>query len=112
MFNRQNIPGMKKRRYFFLLIIPLLFAAAGVVRLLWNAILPDVFHTGSITYWQALGLLVLCRILFGFGGFGRRRSGPPFAGPPQVRGKWINMSDEERMKFREEWKRRCEKRKE
>lgn len=114
MINRQNIPGMKKRKYFFFLIIPLLFgAAAGVVMLLWNAILPDVFHTGFLTYWQALGLLVLCRLLFGFGGFGRSRHGPPFAGyRPQLREKWINMNEEERMKFREEWKRRCERRKE
>jgi hypothetical protein len=114
MFNHQNIPGMRKRKYFFFLLIPLLFgAAAGAVMLLWNALLPDLFHAGFITYWQALGLLVLCRILFGFGGFGRRRNGPPFGGPsPQVRAKWINMSDEERMKFREEWKRRCERRKE
>jgi len=50
---------------------------------------------------------------FYFFGFGRRyrdnrpnmfRSGPPW------RQKWMNMSDEERTKFREEWKKRCQPR--
>jgi hypothetical protein len=48
-----------------------LFIAIGgqVVMYLWNAILPDLFGLRTITFWQALGLLALCRILFGgFGG--------------------------------------------
>jgi hypothetical protein len=40
-----------------------------VVQWLWNWLLPDIFGLPQITFWQALGLLALCRILFG--GFGR-----------------------------------------
>ncbi len=101
---------MKRRRYFFLLVIPLLFGAlALVVMLLWNAILPAVLHVEAITYWQAAGLLLLCRILFGGFGFGGRRGRRHFGGPPQAREKWMNMSEEERIKFKEEWRKRCGK---
>lgn len=48
-----------------------LFAFLGgtIVRLLWNALLPPLFGWPVVTFWQALGLLTLCRILFG--GLGR-----------------------------------------
>jgi hypothetical protein len=54
-----------------------LFAALGgeIVRELWNWLLPPLFGWREITFWQALGLLALCRILFGgWGGGGRSRS--------------------------------------
>ena len=53
-----------------------LFAFLGgeVVKLLWNWLLPPLFGWREVTFWQALGLLVLCRILFG--GFGMHRGGP------------------------------------
>lgn len=45
----------------------LLFAFIGgeVVKLLWNWLLPPLFGWRQVTFWQALGLLALCRILFG-----------------------------------------------
>ena len=40
-----------------------------VTMLLWNWLVPDLFNGPVITYWQALGLLVLSKILFwGWGG--------------------------------------------
>ena len=45
-----------------------LLAAAGfsaIMMFLWNALLPDIFGMASINFWQACGLLVLARILFG-----------------------------------------------
>lgn len=38
------------------------------VMLLWNWLLPPLFHVGTINYWQAFGLVILAKILFG--GFG------------------------------------------
>jgi len=64
------------RRWIFLVPIGLLalaifvFIGGHVVRLLWNGVLPDLFGWPQITFWQALGLLALCRILFG--GFSSR----------------------------------------
>ena len=53
----------------------LLFIAIGgqVVLHLWNWLLPSLFGWSEITFWKALGILALCRILFG--GFGFRGSG-------------------------------------
>jgi len=53
----------------------LLFAVIGgeIVLHLWNSMLPPIFGWRQISFWQALGLLTLCRILFG--GFGWRGSG-------------------------------------
>ena len=39
--------------------------AAAVVMLLWNAIIPGLTGWGLLGYWQALGLMALCRLLFG-----------------------------------------------
>ena len=48
-----------------------LFIVLGgiVVQWLWNWLVPGIFALRRITFWEALGLLALCRILFG--GFGR-----------------------------------------
>jgi hypothetical protein len=53
----------------------LLFAFIGgeIVLHLWNWLLPPLFGWRQVTFWQAFGLLALCRILFG--GFGFHRSG-------------------------------------
>ena len=54
------------------------FAALGgyIVMQLWNWLLPSLFGWRLITFWQALGLLVLCHLLFGgFGMHGRSRMG-------------------------------------
>lgn len=55
----------------------LLFIAVGgaIVMQLWNWLLPTLFGWREVTFWQALGLLALCRILFGgLGGHGSYRS--------------------------------------
>ena len=54
----------------------LLFAFIGgeIVKLLWNWLLPPIFGWPQVTFWQALGLLALCRILFGGHGFSRSHS--------------------------------------
>jgi hypothetical protein len=54
----------------------LLFIAIGgeVVRQLWNWLLPPIFGWRQITFWQAVGILALCRILFGGHGFCRSNS--------------------------------------
>lgn len=97
---------MKRRFPFFFFFPLLLFVLSAVVMFLWNSILPEVVHVEKISYLQAVGLLILSRILFGgfrFAGRGR----PGFGPRPHMREKWMNMSEEERMKFRQEWRSRC-----
>jgi len=59
-----------------LVAVPLFLALMGeIVMRLWNGLLPPLFGWPQVTFWQALGLLVLCRILFGgMGRHGYRRS--------------------------------------
>jgi MFS family permease len=74
-----------------------IFLGGWIVMHLWNWLLPGLFGWRLITFWQALGLLVLCRILFGgVSGRGMRRSDGRHLG-----GRWSNMTPEEREKFRE-----------
>lgn len=90
-----------KRKWIFFVAPPALvlfvFLFGEVVMHLWNWLLPAIFGWRMITFWQALGLLVLCRILFGgFGGHGsgRRRHRCDSR-------RWQQMTPEERARFRE-----------
>ena len=77
----------------------LLFIALGgeVVRLLWNWLLPPLFGWHAITFWQALALLVLCRILFG--GLGLH-GGPGSRIRRRMAERWEAMTPEERERLR------------
>jgi len=97
------------------LLIPLFVAAfifivGAVVMYLWNAVMPNVFHLGQITYCQAIMLLILSKILFGgFKGRGRGCGcgrGGRWGRGREWKQKWMSMSDEEKAKFKEEWKNR------
>jgi hypothetical protein len=73
--------------------------------LVWNHLLPEILHTGSINYWQAVGLLVLSKILFS--GFGRgHRGGAPWMHRMEH---FKNMSPDEKERFREQMRARCGK---
>ncbi|MDR2386761.1 MAG: hypothetical protein LBE80_04140 [Deltaproteobacteria bacterium] len=56
------------KHFFHIYILKIIFflALGGlVVMLLWNAVIPDISSLGSLSYLQALGLLILCRLFFG-----------------------------------------------
>ena len=102
--------GNKRKKFFF--FIPFIIAGVillfgWIVMLLWNAILPTAVHAGELSYWQAVGLLILTRILFV--GFGGKRFGGPggFKERMYWKEKWSKMSDEEKLKFKEQWRMRC-----
>jgi hypothetical protein len=86
-----------------------LFAAAALVLIgfvvmsLWNWLMPSLFGWSIINFWQALGLLVLCRILFG--GFRGRTAGQMYWRRRMIE-RWEQMTPEEREKFREGIRRR------
>src|SRR5205085_523054 len=71
------------------------FVAVGgtIVRLLWNWLMPGLFGWPVLGFWQALGLLALCRILFGgLGGGGGSR----YRSRSRMRERCGEMSPEER----------------
>lgn len=100
-------PCCKFRFLIPLFILAFLALFSFAVFELWNHVLADVLGVKLITYWQALGILVLARILFG--GFPFRR-GPGF-GPPwrhhKMMEQWQSMTPEQREKLREEMRQRC-----
>ncbi len=91
----------------------LLFIAIGgeIVLHLWNWLLPPLLGWREITFWQALGLLALCRILFGGSGWRgpvrsnlRRRMEERCKNRMEERCK--NMTPEERERFRQRMRER------
>lgn len=70
---------------------------------LWNCVLVDVLSVKTISYWQALGLLALCKILFG--GFPHRCCGPSWRERAMAK-RWESATPEQREQMREEMKRR------
>ena len=74
---------------------------------LWNWNLPAVFGWREITFWQALGLFALCRILFGDLGMrpGRSHVGSNFR--RRIAERWDKMTPEERERARERFRGRC-----
>ena len=102
-------PNMRKKWIF---IVPaaivgiVLFITIGgeAVKLLWNWVLPPLFGWHQVTFWQALALLALCRILFG--GLGRHGMGRMDA-RRRIRERLDQMTPEERERLREGWRARC-----
>jgi hypothetical protein len=87
----------------------ILFAVVAVLVLsfvamhLWNWLMPPLFGLRLITFGQALGLLVLSRLLLG--GFRGRWGGGHWRGRMMER--WAQMTPEEREKFRTGMQGRC-----
>jgi hypothetical protein len=76
-----------------------------IVMSLWNAILPAVLGVKAISFLQALGLLLLSKILFGgfHGGRGRWRGSP--AWKEKMSRRWDRMTPEQKEKFKAECRR-------
>lgn len=79
-----------------------------IVLQLWNALIPELFNGPQLSFWQAVGLLVLSHILLR--GWGRGGYGTSWR-----RDRWRNrfeeklaaMTPEEREKFKAEWRHQC-----
>ncbi len=84
----------------------LLFIAIGgeVVLQLWNWLLPPLFGWRQITFWQAVGILALCRILFG--GFGRHGISRSYGRRRIAERMAERMTPEERERFRQRMRER------
>jgi|SRR5450432_1419774 len=82
---------------FALVAVAALAVVGAVVTALWNVLMPGLFGWPAIGFWQALGLLLLTRILVGGlrGGRGGRMHWRA-----RMADRWAQMSDEERGRFR------------
>ena len=76
---------------------------------LWNWLVPSLFDGPLISLWQALGLLILAKLLFGRGGrwggrqYGRQRR----AWKKKFEEKWNQMTPEEKERFKQHFTHRC-----
>ena len=100
---------MRRNRFLrglmFVPLVVLFLAVFGyVVMSLWNWLMPALFGWHLISFWQALGLLILSKILFG--GF---RGGPHrhWSWRRRMMERWEQMTPEEREKFRQAMATRC-----
>jgi hypothetical protein len=84
-----------KMSFWFLAMIGL---AGLVIMALWNWLIPELFNGNMINYWQALGLLVLVRLLTGFGKGGVKHW------KHKMSHGWSSMSDADRDKLRTKFK--------
>ena len=97
----------KPAKVFMILVCIVAFISlfSFIVMKLWNAILPDVLHVSAINFWQAMGILVLSKILFGgFGPWGHKKH----EWKKRMQDKWQDMSPEERSRFKEALEKRFE----
>jgi hypothetical protein len=101
---------MIRKLLYGLLFIAVFLLLSGVVMYLWNTLLPQIVHVSIINYWQALGLMVLCRILFGRFRFGWMGRGFDHRPPGFMKDKLMSLGEEDRAAFKEEWRKRCEQR--
>ncbi len=76
-----------------IILLAAVAVAGGAVMFLWNTIIPAVVGWRALSYMQAAGLFVLCRLLFG--GSPWRRHGAQFSKAEQLRG----MSKEQRRDY-------------
>jgi len=102
--NRDMSRNRKGKKIFIGLAIAIFFfLMIALLQFLWNELMPDIFGLKTITYLQAFGLFVLSKLLFGRGfgkpgGFGRRFKNKEIERE--------DISDEDKERLREEWKRR------
>jgi hypothetical protein len=99
MVEQRSMRGMWIRRGVGIAAMGVLAAAllGWVVMSLWNCLIPPIFGLKAVHYWQAVGLLVLSRILVG--GF-HRGHGHGFRRRQHIIQRWESMSPEEREKFK------------
>ncbi len=103
MNNKQN--WLKKAVGFTLCAIAAIAVLGYIIMLLWNNVLAEVTTVKFINYWQALGLLLLSKLLFG--GFNKGFSKKNSMWSSEMKEKWHNMSVEEKDNFKQEWRNKC-----
>ncbi len=106
--NREILYSKGRRKpVYFLFMLMMVFIISGIVMLLWNAIIPDITGWKMINYWQAVGLLLLCKILCGGFGGPIKHAGRSRFMSGMFREKFANASPEEREALKREWRNRC-----
>ena len=105
----RKVPKVVKGLFFLAMIALFAFVVGHLIMFLWNEILVETTGVKALNYWQALGLFLLSRILFGGFRFGSRSKWKEKRA--KWKSKWTSMSDEERAAFKQKWRERCSSKK-
>jgi hypothetical protein len=90
----------------FVIAFPLGLIFFGLlVMYLWNLTLPGVLNVSPINFWQAIGILLLSKLLFGGFPGGWNRRGERWK--KNMGEKLARMTPEQRENFKKEWRSRC-----
>ena len=100
---------MKVKKEFKFIAIPIFFVAvlfglSYVVMQLWNYSLVKAANLNAIDFWQAMALLILSKVLFGFGMGGR---GKPWSRKRSWRREPPHLTDEQKAAFKDKWNAHC-----
>lgn len=97
---------LQKHLVFIPLFLVLMVTLLGaLVMWLWNWLMPVIFGLPMLTFWQAVGLVVLCRLLVGNIGLGGHHHHHGHGhcgcgeGQNKLRQRWTNMTPEERQEI-------------
>ncbi len=106
-FNNREIHGSPIAKVFKvtgLVILGILGAAALAIifglaiQWLWNSLMPDIFGLPEVSYWQAVGLVVLSHILFGGHNHNHKSSNKPrrkkIKGRAELNGQTLTFDNE------------------
>ena len=75
------------------------------VMLLWNWLMPLIFGITAITYWQAFGVVILAKLIFGAVGRGGRPHGPSHWKKRNPSDKWDMKNGPDKWKYhRDFWR--------
>lgn len=88
--------GVRRGIKIALIALVATFAFGFIIMYLWNWLMPGLFGLHTVTFWQGLGLLLLCKLLFG----GFHRHGGRGRWGEDRRARWEQMTPEEREKLR------------
>lgn len=92
----------------FVVLGALFITAVGfATMLLWNCLIPELFHGPVITFWQALGLLLLGKLLFGWHHNHHDKFGRGREWKARLKERMANMTPEEQERMREQLRNRC-----
>jgi len=97
-FNIANMSVYKKSFLHAGMFIAAIGVFTIITMLLWNWLMPGLFGVQYIDFWQTIGLLILTRLLFGWGRH------MPYSHHHGMRKKWAKMTPEERKEFSQKFR--------
>ena len=97
--------------FFFVFAVAALIVVSLVIQFLWNEVLVGAVGVKPITFFHALGLFILSRILFGQYRFGSKSKKWTSHRRKAWREKWMQMDETDRAVMKEKWREWCKHKK-